>query len=156
MAAVAGAHDALSSSSFPLLIGSWGATAVLLFAAPLSPLSQPRNVLGGHALSALVGVGVRMAIVEQGGAPVWLGAALSVSLAIAAMMGSGTLHPPGGATALIAVIGDAALRRLQLMYVLVPALAGAAIMLAVALVLNNVRWGRQGLEKGCQWPMRWR
>ena len=109
--------------------------------------------MGGHVLSATIGVGVRMAVVDRLGGPVWLGSALAVSLSIGAMMASGTLHPPGGATALIAVIGEAAIVRLGFLFVLVPAAAGAAIMLAVALVVNNLDRHRPGLDKG--WPLRW-
>lgn len=128
-----------SAQTYAMLIGSFGATAVLLYSAPAAPLSQPRNVLGGHVISSLVGVAVRMAIVERGGAPEWVGCALAVSLAIVAMMVTETLHPPGGASALIAVTGDDTLRRLGFLFALVPAGSGAALMLVVALVMMNLR-----------------
>lgn len=110
----------------PMLIGSFGASAVLLFAAPDSPLSRPRNLLGGHFFSALVGVAC-----AQWLPPFWA-ICLCVPTAIAVMMLSGTLHPPGGATALIAVTGGEQIRQLGFWYAVVPCLAGAALMLAVA------------------------
>lgn len=148
IAAVSALHYELASSSLGMLVGSFGATAVLLYAAPRSPLSQPRNLLGGHVVSALVGVGVRVGAVEAGGAPEWLGCALAVSLAIGAMLATGTLHPPGGATALIAVTGGDAVKRAGFLYAVVPTGAGAALLLLVALIVNNAR-------DGSRYPQYW-
>jgi CBS-domain-containing membrane protein len=122
-----------------LLIGSFGASAVLVYAALRSPLAQPRNLVGGHVVSALVGVACWKAC---GDTP-WLAAALGVSLAIAAMLVTRTLHPPGGATALIAVIGGPKIHALGFLYALVPAALGALVLLAVALALNNLAPGRK-------------
>jgi CBS-domain-containing membrane protein len=135
---------ALSASFFEprettLLIGSFGASAVLAYAAVRSPLAQPRNLLGGHVVSALVGVACWQAF----GATPWLAAALGVSLAIAAMLLTRTLHPPGGATALIAVIGGPKIHALGYLYALVPAGLGALVLLAVAVALNNLARGRK-------------
>ena len=84
-----------------MIVGSFGASAVLIYGAIKSPLAQPRNLLGGHVLSALVGVACQQLFHST----LWLAAALAVSTAIAIMHATKTLHPPGGATALIAVIG---------------------------------------------------
>ena len=85
-----------------LLIGSFAATAVLVYGAPEAPLSQPRNVIGGHGLCAFVGVCVyKLSIAWSFG--FWLSAPLSVSISIMAMHLTKTLHPPGGATAMIVV-----------------------------------------------------
>jgi len=81
-----------------LMIGSFGATAVLLYGAPRSPLAQPRNLLGGHILSAVIGV-LCWKLMSQ---HLWLAESMAVATAIAVMHGTRTLHPPGGATALIA------------------------------------------------------
>ena len=124
----------LAGSGLVMIIGSFGASAVLIYGAVKSPLAQPRNLLGGHVLSAVVGV----ACVKLLGPHAWLTAALAVSLAIALMHASKTLHPPGGATALIAVIGGPSIQSLGWLYVLVPVGAGAAAMLAVALLVNNI------------------
>jgi CBS domain-containing membrane protein len=85
---------------WPLLIAPMGASAVLLFAVPSSPLAQPWPVVGGNVLAALVGVSCARWI----GDPVWA-AALAVGGAIAAMHAARCLHPPGGAVALLSVIG---------------------------------------------------
>ena len=117
-----------------LIIGSFGASAVLVFGAVKSPLAQPRNLLGGHILSALIGVSAYKLFPSH----IWLAAALAVATAIALMHATKTLHPPGGATALIAVIGGTKIHSLGYFYVLAPIGAGAAIMLAVALLVNNI------------------
>ena len=122
-----------------LMIGSFGASAVLVFGAVRSPLAQPRNVIGGHVLSALVGVAAWKLLQ----ADPWLAQAVAVATAIAAMHATRTLHPPGGATALIAVIGSAEIHRLGFLYVLVPATVGPLILVAVGLLVNNIPGSRR-------------
>lgn len=122
-----------------MIIGSFGASAVLVYAAIKSPLAQPRNLVGGHVLSGLIGV---LCCRLFGGAP-WLASAFAVSLSITAMLLTKTLHPPGGATALIAVIGGEKVHRLGLLYAFVPAGMGALILLVVALLVNNLSSNRK-------------
>lgn len=122
-----------------LMIGSFGASAVLVFGAVRSPLAQPRNVIGGHVLSALVGVAAWKLLQ----ADPWLAQAAAVATAIALMHLTRTLHPPGGATALIAVIGSAEIHRLGFLYVLVPVTVGAVILVAVGLLVNNIPASRR-------------
>ncbi len=122
-----------------LLIGSFGASAVLAYAAIKSPLAQPRNLVGGHIFSGLVGVGCYQVF----GGTLWLAAAMAVSFAIVVMLATKTLHPPGGATALIAVIGGSKVHSLGYLYAFIPAGAGAVILLAVALVVNNLSNNRR-------------
>jgi CBS-domain-containing membrane protein len=117
-----------------LMIGSLGASAVLVFGAPRSPLAQPRNLVGGHVLSALVGV----LCYQWVGGPEGFAAALAVASAIALMHLTRTLHPPGGATALIAVIGSKQIHDLGLLYVVAPAGLGALILLIVGMLVNNL------------------
>lgn len=116
------------------LIGSFGASAVLVYGAPLAPLSQPRNLIGGHVVSALVGVTVYLFL---GSSPV-LASAIAVSVSIMVMHLTRTLHPPGGATALIAVIGGEKVHALGYVYVVAPVLIGAFILLMIALKINNL------------------
>lgn len=127
-----------------LIIGSFGASAVLVYGAVRSPFAQPRNLLGGHVISGLVGV----ASYQLFGETIWLAAAIGVSLSIVAMLVTKTLHPPGGATALIAVIGGEKIHNLGFLYALVPAGAGALILLLVALLVNN-------LSKNRKYPEYW-
>jgi len=117
----------------PLMIGSFGASAVLLFGAVESPLAQPRNLVGGHLLSSLVAVGT----VYLGGSGS-LAIALAVGVSICLMYLTRTVHPPGGATALIGVQGHATPA-----FVFLPVLSGVFILLAVALFTNNVVHHRQ-------------
>jgi CBS-domain-containing membrane protein len=127
-----------------LLIGSFGASAVLVYAAIKSPLAQPRNLVGGHVISGLVGV----ACYQSFGDMPWFASAMAVALAIVLMLATKTLHPPGGATALIAVIGGSKVHSLGFLYALVPAGAGAVILLLVALLMNN-------LSKNRRYPEYW-
>jgi CBS-domain-containing membrane protein len=127
-----------------LLIGSFGASAVLVYGAIKSPLAQPRNLIGGHVLSGLAGV----ACYQLFGNMVWLAAAMAVSLAIVVMLATKTLHPPGGATALIAVIGGTKIHNLGFLYAFIPAGMGAVILLVIALLVNN-------LSKGRKYPEYW-
>jgi CBS-domain-containing membrane protein len=124
----------LDQTDLSMLIGSFGASAVLIYGAIKSPLAQPRNLIGGHVLSALVGVTVFKLLAPH----LWLAAALAVATSIAVMHATRTLHPPGGATALIAVISGPKLTGLGYLYVLAPVGAGALIMLGVALLVNNL------------------
>jgi len=122
-----------------LMLGSFGASAVLVYGAVRSPLAQPRNLIGGHMLSALVGV-VCWKLLHQ---HPWLAQAMAVATAIALMHATRTLHPPGGATALIAVIGSPQIHELGFLYVLMPATLGPLILLVVALVVNNLPASRR-------------
>lgn len=131
--------NVVADSDLVLIIGSFGASAVLIYGAIKSPLAQPRNLVGGHLLSAVIGVA---AFKMLHGEP-WLAAGVAVATAIAGMHATKTLHPPGGATALIAVIGSDKIHSLGFLYVLVPVGAGAAIMLLVALIFNNLPRSRR-------------
>jgi CBS-domain-containing membrane protein len=124
----------LTGTALVLLIGSFGASAVLIYGAIKSPLAQPRNLVGGHIISAIIGV----SMYKLFPAAPWLAAPLAVATAIAVMHATRTLHPPGGATALIAVMGGEKIYALGYFYVLVPVGLGAVIMLAVALLVNNI------------------
>ncbi len=134
----------LTETENVFLIGSFGATGVLIYGAIQSPLAQPRNLIGGHLISAFIGVTVYKIIPDI----IWLSAPLAVSLSIAAMQFTKTLHPPGGATALIAVIGTEKIKALGYLYIVTPVLSGVLIMLIVALVFNNITPMRSYPVKG--------
>jgi CBS-domain-containing membrane protein len=123
----------LADKSSLFLIGSFGASAVLAYGAPQASFSQPRNLIGGHCISALVGVSVFLLLGGQG----IFACPLAVSLAIVGMQVTGTVHPPGGATALIAVMGGSSVHQLGYWYVLCPVAVGACIMVGVAWLTNN-------------------
>lgn len=135
IAAVALCHfNLLHGTDQLMVIGSFGASAVLLYGAPKSPLAQPRNLLGGHVVSAIIGV----ACFKLLGPWPWLASSVAVATAIAAMHATKSLHPPGGATALIAVIGSSKVHALGFLYVVIPVGLGATAMLVVALLVNNL------------------
>jgi CBS-domain-containing membrane protein len=128
-----------------MIIGSFGASAVLVYGAVRSPLAQPRNLMGGHMISAVIGVAAYQFL----HAHLWLAAAVAVATAIAVMHGTKTLHPPGGATSLIAVIGSDKIHTLGYRYVWIPVAAGALVMLVIALLVNNI-------PKNRKYPEFWR
>lgn len=117
---------------------SLGASAVLIFAAPHSPFAQPWAVLGGRLFSAVVGVACWQLVPNA-----TLAAGLAVGLAIGIMHLTRSLHPPGGATALAAVIGGAAVHDLGFSYVVNPIAINCAIILAVGVIFNySFAWRR--------------
>ena len=116
------------------LVGSFGASSVLIYGVINSPLAQPRNLVGGHIFSAVIGVTVAKFFPFA----IWFNAGFAVSLSIVVMQMTKTLHPPGGATALIAVIGSEHIKKLGYIYVISPVASGIGILLVVALIVNNV------------------
>ena len=123
-----------SGHDLTMIIGSFGASAVLAYGAVRSPLAQPRNLIGGHVVSAIIGVATFKLLHQYP----WAADAVAVATAIAVMHATRTLHPPGGATALIAVIGSEKIHAIGFYYVLIPATLGPLILLAVALLVNNI------------------
>jgi CBS domain-containing membrane protein len=132
-------YRAFPQQELVFLIGSFGASCVLVYGVIESPLAQPRNLVGGHMVSAIVGVTIQKLLPDA----TWLAAPLAVSLSIVFMQATKTLHPPGGATALIAVTASAEIKALGFWYVVSPVLTGVLILLATALVFNNIPHGRQ-------------
>ena len=122
------------------LIGAFGASSVLLFSASNSPLAQPRNMLFGGLLSAIIGVSTYKVFYMEDF--IWLSPALSVALAILVMQYTKTLHPPGGAIALIANIGSDEIKEMGFFYVFNPVFTGLMVLLLVALLFNNISKNR--------------
>lgn len=134
----------LSSSSFfhgqglPVLVASMGASAVLLFATPHSPLAQPWPVLAGPLLSAAIGVTCAKLVPD-----LFLAAALSVSLSVLAMHFTHSLHPPAGAVALLPVMGNNYIHADGYHFVLAPVGLNVVLMLGMALIINNMLPGHR-------------
>lgn len=124
-------HALLGDHVGTLAVASMGASAVLLFAAPHGALSQPWPVVGGHLISAVVGVTCAQWIAEP-----MLGASLAVAVSIGLMYWLRCLHPPGGATALFAVMGGESIHALGYGYLLVPVLLNVTVLLIVAVLFN--------------------
>ncbi|MFL9831023.1 HPP family protein [Flavobacterium sp. ARAG 55.4] len=121
------------------LIGSFGASSVLVYGIIESPFSQPRNLIGGHVISAFIGVSVNLLFPDA----IYIAAPLAVSLSIVFMQITKTLHPPGGATALIAIIGTDKIKELGYWYVVSPVLTGVLILFFTALIFNNMTSSRK-------------
>ncbi len=128
------------------LVGSFGASAVLIYGAPHVEYAQPVNLVGGHLISAFIGISIYKLIPFD----VALASALAVSVSIAAMHFTCTIHPPGGATALIAVIGSDQIHSLGYLYMVSPIASGVIIMLLVALFINNLSG-----DPARHYPKRW-
>ncbi|KJS79962.1 MAG: membrane protein [Peptococcaceae bacterium BICA1-8] len=121
-----------------LLLPSFGATAVLIYAACQVPMAQPRNVIGGHFFSALMGVSIYQLLGND-----WWTISLGVTLAILLMTLTHTLHPPGGATAFIAVFTEQ-----NYSFIFSPVLIGAVSLVIIAVLVNN-------LSSKCKYPLHW-
>jgi CBS domain-containing membrane protein len=135
---IAISQELLGFTGSGMVIASMGASAVLLFAVPHGQLSQPWPVLAGHVLSAAIGVFCARNISHPA-----LAAACAVGMAIAAMHQLKCIHPPGGATALTAVIGGSGVRDLGYAFVWHPVLLNAAVMIIIAVLFNYLfRWRR--------------
>jgi CBS domain-containing membrane protein len=120
-------------ANIPMLVAPMGASAVLLFGVPASPLAQPWSIIGGNLVSATVGVACATLISDPVAA-----AALAVGVAIAAMFALRCVHPPSGAVALTAVLGGPAIHALGFRFVLEPILIQSAALLGAALVYHAV------------------
>jgi CBS domain-containing membrane protein len=124
----------LGTATLPLaLVAPMGASAVLLFCVPASPLAQPWSVIGGNTISALVGIACAKAI----GNPL-LAAPLAGSLAILVMFLLRCLHPPSGAVALTTVLGGPAVHAAGFGFAFVPVCLNSALIVLVALIFNNL------------------
>jgi CBS domain-containing membrane protein len=120
------------AESLPFIVAPMGATAVLLFAVPASPLAQPWPVLGGNVVSSLVGITAGRVIDD-----VLVAAAVGVGVAIGLMMLLGCLHPPGGACALVAATATPAIDAQGFAFAALPVAVNTVALLAVALAVNN-------------------
>ena len=114
-------------------IAPMGASSVLLFAVPASPLAQPWSIVGGNVLSALIGVTVGMLVPDAA-----LACGLAAALAIAGMYFLRCLHPPGGAVALTAILGGAGVHSEGYHFVLTPVLLNSLMLALLAIVFNNL------------------
>ncbi|CAO3687103.1 unnamed protein product [Umbelopsis ramanniana] len=130
---------AFENANVPMIVGSFGASAVLVYGSIESPLSQPRNCFFGHVISAIAGVCITalFQLSPNFDNLRWLAGSLSMAVALVVMQYTGTVHPPGGATALIA----ASQNEIGWLYIGIVALS-AAITITIGLLINNIerRW----------------
>ena len=121
-----------TESRYSLIAAPFGATAVLVFGVPDSPLAQPRNVVGGNFIAALVSV----VLVHFFGSEPWV-MALAVATSIQLMQLTKTTHPPGGAVALLGVISYASWS-----FAVTPILVGSVLIVLCTVIFNNLVPGR--------------
>lgn len=119
---------AAGALEIPLVLGSFGATCVLVFGFPEAPFSQPRNVIAGHVLASLIG----LAFLRAFGAT-WWSMAMAVAAAVAVMLLTRTVHPPAGSNPLIVMLSQPTWT-----FLLTPTLGGATLIVVVALIVNNL------------------
>ncbi len=117
----------------PLIVAPIGASAVLLFAVPASPLAQPWPIVGGNTISALVGVIVAQLLPD----PLYA-TGLAVALAIVAMSFTRSLHPPGGAAALTAVIGGSAVTNAGFLFPFVPIALNSVLLVLIGIGFHRL------------------
>ena len=131
-------RQALGLQGAMCIIASMGASGVLLFAVPHGQLSQPWPVIAGNVFSAFIGVACYQLIPLE-----WLAAGAALGISILAMHQLKCIHPPGGATALTAVLGGDAVHRLGFKFVLFPVLINVLIMVGIAILFNwSFKWRR--------------
>ena len=119
------------AAASPMLVLSMGSTAVMLFAVPHGALSQPWPLLGGHLVSGLIGIACLLYVPDP-----MLAASLGVGLSIGVMHYLRCIHPPAGATALAAALGDAPVRAMGFGFVLAPLMLNVLIILLAAIAFN--------------------
>lgn len=131
----------IGNTGIELLVASMGASAVLLFAVPHGQMSQPWAVFGGHVISAAIGVSCALFIPDK-----LIAASAAVGLAIGVMYYLKCVHPPGGATALSAVMSGEAIQSMGYQFVITPVLINTLVILSIALIFNYLfKWRRYPL-----------
>lgn len=139
VAAVFNNTESIQMRHPPALIASFGASAILEYNAIRSPLGQPRNALLGHTFSAIIGVGItKLFRLRSDFEKIrWVAGAISCGTASAVMLLTGTVHPPGGASAVLAAtspeITDMG------WYFVGIVMWGTTLMLIIGLVINNIQ-----------------
>ena len=121
------------SMALPVIVAPIGASAVLIFAVPASPLAQPWSIIGGNVISALVGITIMQFVDNQ-----VLAIGLGVGLAIAAMSFGRCLHPPGGAAALTAIIGGPAVTELGYKFAFIPVGLNSVMLVVLGIVFHKL------------------
>jgi CBS domain-containing membrane protein len=124
----------LSAEGTHIILASTGATAILVFGMPHVPASQPWNIVGGHLVSAFVGVTCYLFIPLD-----ILAASATIPLAMLAMHYLRCMHPPGGATAITAVVGGESVHHLSYAFMIVPVFFNAIIVLSIAIAVATFR-----------------
>lgn len=124
----------LQAEAIPLILASTGASAILIFSLPFSPVSRPWNLVGGHLVSAFAGVSCYLLVPSE-----ILASSLSIPSAMLLMHLFRCMHPPGGATAITAVVGGANVHALGYAFMVIPVFINAIILLSIAMAIATFR-----------------
>ena len=124
----------LAAEDMSMVLASTGASAMLIFGIPHSPVSQPWPIVGGHLVSAIIGVSAYFLIPNA-----IIASSAAIGLAMLAMHYTRCMHPPGGATAVTAVVGGATVHELGYYFVIVPVFFNSIILLSVAMATATFR-----------------
>ncbi|WP_037468953.1 HPP family protein [Shewanella marina] len=127
-------NSILEASNMPMVLASTGASAMLIFGIPHSPVSQPWPLVGGHLIAAFIGISSYYLIPH----PV-IASSVAIGVSMLAMHLSGAMHPPGGATAVTAVIGGDTVHELGYYFIIVPVFFNAIILLSIAMAIGSFR-----------------
>ncbi len=127
-------YSILSIDGTTMILASTGASAMLLFGMPHSPASQPWNLVGGNLVSAFVGVTCGLLLSNE-----ILAASVAIPLAMVSMYKLRCMHPPGGATAVTAIIGGSSVQNLGYAFLLIPVFFNSIILLSLALAAGTLR-----------------
>lgn len=124
----------LQADGKSMVLASTGASAMLVFGLPQSPVSQPWPIVGGHLISAFVGITAYYLVPS----PI-LASSLAIGFAMYFMHITGSMHPPGGATAVTAVIGGSTIHELGYYFIIVPVFFNSIILLSIAMAVATFR-----------------
>ncbi|MFL0802945.1 MAG: HPP family protein [Agarilytica sp.] len=127
-------YNILQAEQSSMILASTGASAMLVFGMPHAPVSHPWNLVGGHLVSALVGVTCYKLIPNE-----ILASSVAIGLAMPLMFVCRCMHPPGGATAVTSVVGGHAVHNLGYAFVIVPVFFNAIILLSFAMAVGTLR-----------------
>lgn len=127
-------NSILEANDMPMVLASTGASAMLIFAIPHSPVSQPWPLVGGHLIAAFIGISSYYLIPNA-----VVASSVAIGLTMLAMHLTDSMHPPGGATAVTAVIGGNTVHELGYYFIIVPVFFNAIILLSVAMAVGSFR-----------------
>ena len=129
----------ISGTALPVMVASMGASAILVFAVPHGPLSQPWALIGGNLFPAVIAVTCSNFVPDS----IILASAISLGLSLFAMLIFRCVHPPGGAVALLPLVGNEKVQEFGYHFVLEPIALNLLILLVLALIINNLLPGRR-------------
>lgn len=130
-------HSFPELSDYTFLLGSFGATSVLVYGFPNAPFSQPKNVIGGNLISATIGIST-LKLTEMGMIDTYMAIPLSVSLSTMFMLKTNTVHPPAGGTAMIAAMGTECISNMGYSFI-IPTFLGSSFLYSSSFLFNKIK-----------------